>query len=325
MAGEGLRLKPVLEVSVYLDGRKVMDELTGEILLKVKETGSILSAAKELGIPYSRAWRRLASLERELGGKVIRSVKGGKGGGGATLTELGKELLNAYLMGKAEEKSFEGIVIASSHDPLLEASSNGLRVRWVGSSAALLYLAVGEADVAGIHILDVDTGEYNTVVRKLFPGGEVLLVRGFRREVGWAFRPGTEPDLRAIRKGRLKLALRNRGSGTRILLEKLLGFSPRGEEFYRHDEICLEVAEGRADLTLTLRETAERYGLEFKPVCWEQFDFALAAEFVEEDSFREFKELLSRIRSLSLRFSGYQIPEDMGRVVSPKLPRSSST
>ena len=317
MTLDDLKLRPVLEVSVYLGGRKIMDELTGEILLKVKETGSIMSAARELGIPYSRAWRRLASLERELGRKVVKSVKGGKGGGGATLTGLGEKLLNAYLSGKAEEKSFKGIVIASSHDPLLEASSKGLRVRWVGSSAALLYLAVGEADVAGIHILDVDTGEYNTVVRKLFPGGEVVLVRGFKREVGWAFRPGIEPDLKEIRKGRLKLALRNRGSGTRILLEKILGFSPKGEEFYRHDETCLEVTEGRADLTLTLRETAERYGLEFEPVCWEQFDFALTAEFVEEGS-REFEELLSRIKSLSSRFSGYQISEDMGRVISSR-------
>jgi len=311
-----LRFRPVCEVAVYSDGRRVMDELTGEILLKVRETGSILSAAKELGIPYSRAWRRLASLERELGKKVIVSAKGGKGGGGAKLTEVGERLLEAYLMGKGEERSFNGIVIASSHDPLLEASIiEGFKVRWVGSSAALLYLTVGEADVAGIHILDVDTGEYNSVVRKLFPGGEVVLLRGFIREVGWAFRPGTSPDLEAIRRGKLRLALRNKGSGTRILLEKILGFSPSGEEFYRHDETCLEVVEGRADVTLTLRDTAERYGLEFQRVCWERFDFAVTSEFLWEESYKKFEELLHRVKSLSSSFKGYEVPEDVGQPI----------
>jgi len=67
-----------------------------DLLRKVGETRSISAAARSLGVPYKRAWLLIDSLNQGFDTPVVETATGGKGGGGARLTELGQQLVTAY-------------------------------------------------------------------------------------------------------------------------------------------------------------------------------------------------------------------------------------
>ncbi len=152
----------------------------------------------------------------------------------------------------------------------------------VGSTAGLAALARGEGDVAGVHLLDEATGEYN---RAFLPPG-VSLVRGYGRRQGVAFRRG-DPDfdvpdldsfLAAVRRGGRRMVNRNPGSGTRVLLDRLLGgLRPDGytNQPRTHHAVAAAVAQGRADWGMTLDVIAAAAGLGFLFVQEERYDLAV--------------------------------------------------
>lgn len=153
----------------------------------------------------------------------------------------------------------------------------------VGSQGGLAAAARGECDVAGIHLLDDASGLYNRPF--LAPG--VGLVEGYGRMQGVAFRPGdarfegfdvadainrstADPDCRMIN--------RNRGSGTRAVIDRLLGGRrPPGYavEARSHNAVAAALAQGRADWGLAIGPVAALYGLSFLPVLEERYDFAI--------------------------------------------------
>ena len=152
----------------------------------------------------------------------------------------------------------------------------------VGSTAGLAALARGEGDVAGIHLLDEATGEYN---RAFLPPG-VGLLRGYGRRQGMAFRRGDAdfdvPDLdsflAAVRRGGRRMVNRNPGSGTRVLLDRLLaGLRPEGytNQPRTHHAVAAAVAQGRADWGMTLDVIAAEAGLGFLFVQEERYDLAV--------------------------------------------------
>jgi molybdate transport system regulatory protein len=67
-----------------------------DLLQKVAETHSIAAAGRALGIPYKRAWSLINSLNEGFGRPVVETASGGKGGGGASLTQLGQDLIARY-------------------------------------------------------------------------------------------------------------------------------------------------------------------------------------------------------------------------------------
>jgi len=152
----------------------------------------------------------------------------------------------------------------------------------VGSTAGLVALARGEGDVAGIHLLDEATGQYNL---PFLPPG-VGLVRGYGRRQGLAFRRGDPdldvPDLEAflavVRRGGRRMVNRNPGSGTRVLLDRLLGGAkPDGysNQPRTHHGVAAAIAQGRADWGMTLDVVAAAAGLGFIFVQEERFDLAV--------------------------------------------------
>ncbi len=333
---DGLEVE--VDVRLVRDGEIILDGRLAELLKAVSKTGSLLAAAKLIGIPYSRAWRSITSLERKLGRSVIVPKRGGKYGGGTTLTEDGKRLLSAYMKAEKElgivRKSIEGVferpdlLIAGSHDLLLERAVSGLRgrveVHWIGSYGGLLSMMMGDADISGIHLLDAASGEYNApIVRRLFPAGGISLLRGYDREIGWAMRRDTEFERTDLLEGRIVLANRNRGSGTRLLLDSILSrlaeemSIDHGElrdrvkgynvEFFTHTDACRAIAEGKADVTLTIRPVAEIYGLKFVPIGWERYDLVVS-ERVDEGLL---KSLLDAIRRQKPP-AGYRVGHDLG-------------
>jgi len=67
-----------------------------ELLMKIKELGSLSEVAKSMGMAYSHAWTEIKEIEDAVGHPIIIKSRGGKEGGSSRLTELGEELLNKY-------------------------------------------------------------------------------------------------------------------------------------------------------------------------------------------------------------------------------------
>jgi putative molybdopterin biosynthesis protein len=171
---------------------------------------------------------------------------------------------------------------------------------WVGSQGGLDAAARGECDLAGTHLLDPATDTYNAP----FLADHVRLLRGYGRMQVLVFRPG---DARF--KGRSVadaidaacddpacfVVNRNRGSGTRVLLDGLLlGRRPPGSavEVRSHNAVAAAVAQGRADWGVAIEPVAAAYGLAFTPVRMEQYDFAVPAERWDRPAVATFRALL---------------------------------
>jgi putative molybdopterin biosynthesis protein len=250
--------------------------------------------------------------------------------------------VEAYLLGTGLRPV--DLVMIGSHDPTLEALLGELRsggfsykVVNVGSNAGVRAIQRGEADVAGIHILDEATGEYNVPVYRKYGLRDVaILVRGYRRLQGLLVAPGNPKGVRDVRdllRPDVLLINRNPGSGTRILLDSLLREVARREgcEF---DELCARiqgyttvakthsavasaVASGRADVGVGVKAAAERYGLEFIPLAEEHYDFLVRRDRLNRPAVARFLELLRdpEVQGRMNRAPGVMADADTGSVV----------
>jgi putative molybdopterin biosynthesis protein len=153
----------------------------------------------------------------------------------------------------------------------------------VGSQGGLAAAKRGECDVAGTHLLDEATGEYNTP----FLDDTLHLERGYGRSQGIVFRPD-DPRFagatleQALERAKSDPALlminRNRGSGTRVLVDKLLaGARPTGYlvEAKSHNAVAAAVAQHRVDWGIAVSHVAAQLGLGFLPIVDEQYDLVI--------------------------------------------------
>ncbi len=185
----------------------------------------------------------------------------------ADLVVIGSHCIGLdYLMGELEER-------------------RGIRSKFlaVGSSGGLDAARRGECDVAGVHLLDAATGEYN----RPFLNPSLELVPGYGRLQGIVFRRGdarfegrTAADAIAAALGdpACIMVSRNQGSGTRAVIDRLLGGArPHGYAVQprNHNAVAAAVAQGRADWGVTLDTVARSAGLGFIPVQAEQYDFII--------------------------------------------------
>jgi putative molybdopterin biosynthesis protein len=215
-------------------------------------------------------------------------------------------LIDVQLLGR--ELQLADLVVIGSHciglDYLLGVlQQRGVRSKFlaVGSTAGLDAAKRGECDVAGVHLLDPKTDEYN--VPFLTPNLE--LVRGYGRVQGVVFRKG---DIRFEDKtaqeavGAVKrdpscvMVNRNQGSGTRALIDRLLeGVKPVGYPVQprNHNAVAAAVAQGRADWGLTLDTIARNSGLGFLPLRDEQYDFVVPKSRANRAGVATFKKLLN--------------------------------
>jgi putative molybdopterin biosynthesis protein len=180
-------------------------------------------------------------------------------------------------------------------------AAQGFRVKSipVGSTAGMAALARGEGDVAGVHLLDEASGTYN---EPFLPRG-VELIRGYGRRQGIAFRPGDElfdgatlDEIIAVLRGsQRRMINRNSGSGTRILLDGLLGGSqPDGyhHQARTHHAVAAAIEQGRADWGMTLDTIAAKAELGFLFVADERYDVAIRKDRCERPAVVALRQLL---------------------------------
>src|SRR5580765_3330687 len=87
---------PIVEVSIVFEGGARIGPDAARLLESIRETGSISAAARRGGMPYKKAWILLDSMNQAFTEPVITAAPGGAGGGGATLTPFGVEVLDRY-------------------------------------------------------------------------------------------------------------------------------------------------------------------------------------------------------------------------------------
>jgi len=171
----------------------------------------------------------------------------------------------------------------------------------VGSSAGLEAVRRGECDLAGIHLLDSQSGEYN----RPFLTDEMVLLSGYGRCQGIVYRRGdprfegkTIDEFAAMLASDRSCLMvnRNQGSGTRILIDRLLaGARPSGYAIQasNHNAVSAAVAQGRADWGIAIESVALSNDLGFLPYRDEQYDFVTTKSRLERPAVKAFAELLT--------------------------------
>ncbi len=170
----------------------------------------------------------------------------------------------------------------------------------VGSSAGLAAAKRNECDLAGIHLLDPETSTYN----RPFLSDSVQLIEGYGRSQGILFRQGdtrieghsaTEiPSL--IADTNCVMVSRNQGSGTRILIDRLLaGKKPNGYAVQpsNHNAVAAAINQGRADWGVAIQSVAQANNLGFLPYQEERYDFAIPKSRFNRPALQAFINLLS--------------------------------
>jgi putative molybdopterin biosynthesis protein len=171
---------------------------------------------------------------------------------------------------------------------------------YVGSMGGLAAAKRGECDIAGIHLMDPRSGEYN----KHLLTESLTLVRGYGRMQGVVYRKGDarfsgksldDAVAAALADPACTLVNRNAGSGTRVLVDKLLGERrPPGYavQTKSHNAVAAAVQQRRADWGLAINTVAEQYGLAFIPLQEEQYDFVIPTARVARPAVALFRGLL---------------------------------
>ena len=225
----------------------------------------------------------------------------------------------------------ERILFQGSNDPALERLPSFVRkqggdllLRSVGSLAGLAALSRRECHIAAAHLLHAETGEYNTpFIDDLFHDSEsVVRKRVFFREQGFITKKGNPKKISGVRdldREDIVLVNRQRGAGTRVLLDALLeeaGIHPTSIRGYNnlsptHFESANRVALGFVDVALGIKSVADALDLDFIPVAEEPYELVYLKEF---GSLPGLKAVLNALddkewRAAVLRMGGYRWAE----------------
>ncbi|MEM2124829.1 MAG: substrate-binding domain-containing protein [Candidatus Methanosuratincola sp.] len=329
-------MEPKFQVWLEENGKYIIGEKEARILEGIRSYGSLIAAAKSAGMTYAHAWNLVEELSAKLGDATVVARRGGEDGGGTVLTKKGEELLERYLdleakvgtcLGRRTARVFHelrraDLVIAGSSCigvKLISGLIKGLSIEIaeIGSTAGITAVMIGEADLAGVHLYDEESQDYNTpFIRRLWSAGSAILIKGYLREQGFMVKKGNPKGLSSLRDvvmKRCRIANRNAGSGTRSILERLIiqeGVDPselRGyeHELRTHEEIAKEVCEGRADIGVGLRGAAEAFGLDFIKICDEEFDFVCDKRRIPKKGVQVF---INTLRSEEFKARLKQVP-----------------
>jgi molybdate transport system regulatory protein len=95
------------KIWLEIEGEPVFGQGREELLRRIRKTGSINAAAKEMGIPYRKAWTYIDAMEKRMGFPLVARQKGGAGGGESTLSPRAVALLEKF---HALKKGFDDMV-----------------------------------------------------------------------------------------------------------------------------------------------------------------------------------------------------------------------
>jgi len=283
---------------------------------------------KLLAAPLSRGAGVITSLVQADGLALIPS--------GTQGIEAGEKIQVRLYRNKSEiEKT---ILAIGSHDLTLDLMAQFLAEHDrrlasanVGSQGGLIALRRGEAHLAGSHLLDVETGEYNiSYIRQYMPNIPVKVVALVGREQGLILKRGNPKGIKSLEdliRLKVEFVNRQRGAGTRVLLDyhlkkiavhpnSIVGYS---QEEYTHLGVAAAVASGRADCGLGIAAAAQALDLDFIPLFQERYDLVIPKAHAESDLLAplfglladsDFRKAVSQLMGYDVSVMGTKILED---------------
>lgn len=293
---EGEQARPRVQATMT---RKVLSPIGDDDFVRVSlaQVGERLLAA-----PLHRGAGVITSLVRADGLAHIPRFSEGVDMGGAVEVWLYRPL----------QVIQQTALAMGSHDPMLDLLGQFLATRFpgyrlasanVGSLGGLVALRRKEAHLAGIHLLDPQTGDYNLpYIRQHLPNQPLQVITFAHREQGFIIPPGNPKQVASFDDlPRVRYVNRQRGAGTRLLLDYELekrGISAEHISGYDHEEythlaVAAAVASGIADCGLGVRSAALAMGLDFVPVGWERYDLVIPAEHTEHPGVQRLLAVLS--------------------------------
>lgn len=240
-----------------------------------------------------------------------------------------RDILQRYLRGNSEQPLLSeqdrntsqtipqnSLRFVGSHDPVLEllidflthsSEKVNLLPLFTGSMEGLIALYRRKADVAGVHLWDDKTEEYNLpFIHYVLPGESVVVVNLVQRVQGWIVPPGNPLKMNTwedITKEGLRFVNRQKGSGTRLRVEAFLrsnGISPATVTGYEIEEnthmgIACRVANGEADAGIGVQSVANRLGLGFVPLFHERYDLICLKETSQTKQWQNIAAILKSV------------------------------
>ena len=306
-----------------------LDQIEAQLTRKITSPGGdddfvrvVLGRVGErlLAAPISRGAGVISSLVRADG--ILRLPAGVQG-------EPAGAKVNIHLYRRPRDLE-KTIFAIGSHDmtldiiaQMLSQADRRLVSANVGSLGGLAALRRGEAHMAGSHLLDTQSGDYNlSYIKEYLPGRRVVVLGMVERAQGLILMPGNPKHITGLEdliKPDIRMVNRQRGAGTRVLLDhhlSLAGLSP-GEiagyqdEEYTHLAVASSVASGKADCGLGIAAAAAALDLEFVPLFMERYDLVIPQEFFDSSLLQP---LLLALKSAELQkainaLAGYQTPQ----------------
>lgn len=220
------------------------------------------------------------------------------------------ETVNIRLL-KNREEIENALIITGSHDPLIDEIADMLNKNncgfsvissHVGSMGALSAVKNSCAHLGAIHLLDGESGIYNEAyVKKYFPDGGAVIKKGVGRVQGLMVKKGNPCGIKEFADIKNHTYVnRQRGAGTRVLCDYLLkknSMSPNEIKGYRNEEfthtaVAALIAAGNADAGLGIYSAAKMYGLDFIPICNEEYDFLVSEKYIDNPMVKMFFDVL---------------------------------
>lgn len=224
----------------------------------------------------------------------------------------------------------ETLVSIGSHDLIMDVIADMIKLvsGHVGSMGGILSMKRGECHIAPIHLLDVNTGEYNiSYVKKYFPGNKMAIIKGVKRLQGFILEKGNKNSIKdftdLLRKD-IVFVNRQRGAGTRILLDYFLNkynidpadIKGYDREMTTHMAVATAVKTGSATTGLGIYSAAKALDLEFVSVGYEDYDFLVTQESLNDERIKEFIETLKsdEFKERVMALGGYEL-EQTGQII----------
>ena len=329
------------------------------ILAELEASQKLTNAAESAGISYRHAWNVVSEWETFFGSPLVTKVKGR----GTRLTPLGKRLLWAGQRAQARlapeldnlaaefadalneslTETAPSLVVHASHDfamaGLRDMSANSraaIGLQYKGSFDALASLRRGECDIGGFHVPE---GPLGALMRQRYaeclPADGYRLIRFVTRAQGLIVRAGNPKHITHVAdlcNPEIRMVNRQRGSGTRALLEFLIsshGLDRSRMQGYDNEEIthgavAALIAGNQADVGFGVEAAASQYRLDFLPLCRERYLLACTAEDFDSAPVRDLVETLKgpEFRAMVSSLAGYDA-SDAGEPFEALVPATA--
>ena len=229
------------------------------------------------------------------------------------------------------------LLAAGSHDLVIDMLANDLKKKFpdyslssahLGSMGGINAISKDQAHLAGVHLFDADSGEYNvSYISRYLPDKDVVLITLAYRMQGWIVPRGNPDgikDIKDLAESSMRFVNRQRGAGTRLLFDYLLkgaNLTPSNiygyqREEFTHLNVAAAISAGTARAGLGILPAAKAFGLEFLPVAEERYDLLMSGDFYRSDGGKAIIEVIENpvFKDKVEALGGYSMRE-AGRVV----------